>query len=131
MTSRHAGLRATETYLFTSTPSRPSLHGALYSTSLAPLCLVSTGSKTVPPLYFRPKVLTPSQEESLAARAEEIARTISEEEESLEEERKQVDEAAEGHRAKIAELEERVRRLRSEVGDKAPRRRERENANEH
>lgn len=66
--------------------------------------------------------MTPKQEEELTARNEEIDKLIKEEEAALATERVELREAAERNKISIGELTEKVESLRSELGDRAPRR---------
>jgi hypothetical protein len=126
MRARHRTLRAASKYL--STTSTPGAHdGALFPSAPAPTAQRRGGP--TPSLYFLPKELLPHQEEQLRSRQEEIARTITDEEDALDRDQRAAKDKAADSERRIGELEDTVRRLRAVKDarrERSPRRRERD-----
>ncbi|WWD19069.1 hypothetical protein CI109_103527 [Kwoniella shandongensis] len=121
LTARHAALRPVSKFLHTSKPPPAPLifEASLLNPSPIPLAKGPSrdfaASHSRPPLYFLPKILTPSQEDTLRSRLANIDELISEEITALEKERTTVIETAKSNRTKMEEVSTKLAELRRQA----------------
>ncbi|KAK8854785.1 hypothetical protein IAR55_003524 [Kwoniella newhampshirensis] len=121
LTARHEALRPVSKFLHTSAPPPAPLifEANLLNPSPIPLAKGPSrdiaASRALPPLYFLPKILLPSQEDTLRSRLANIDELISEEITALENERTKVVETGKSNRARMEELQAKLVELRKQA----------------